>query len=120
MDRLKFVPRAGAHPRLPGKGRGDMPYFGRTVSVEDAAKGKPRYPATEEIASVKAGTEEATRLIQLCKRDGDVLPADAETAKAIGAEFVPLAYDGDAQEWLPAAPKTFETKRSVPSRKADD
>lgn len=129
MTRLLFVPKAHAHPRFPNKGPGDMPYVGRRfvkAPEPGRANGLGSYEATEEPASVVAGSPEANRLIELCKRDGDVLPADAATAKAIGVPFVPLTYHRTEREWFPSVAATSEPKAEAPpkrmtsSRKADE
>lgn len=124
MKRLQFVPKAQALPRFPNKGAGSMPYVGRVFVPSDKPGIRGEYVATKEPASVVAGTPEAARLIEICKRDGDVLPADEETAKAIGVRYVPLSYDSSDREWKPAPDKPEASapspKRSQVSRKADD
>ena len=113
--RLRFVPRPGALPRWPGKRSGDYPYVGRRFNAQAM-----KHETTEDPAEVLAGTKESARLIELCKRDGDLLPFDAETARACDAPFVPLTRkDG---EWVPASAKSPKPQAtdSAASRKATD
>lgn len=82
-------------PKWPRRGAGDYPYIGRRFNVE-----KSDHETTEEPAEVLAGSKEAARFIELCVRDGDLLPADEATARVCGVSFVPLKrIDG---EWVPA------------------
>ena len=107
--RLRFVPPPGRMPRFPKRGQGDYPYVGRRYNAETR-----NHEPTEAPAEVVPDGDEARRLIELCKRDGDLLPFDAETARAIGVPFVPLTREGDG--WVPAKPPA----KPSASRKADD
>lgn len=109
---LLFHPKRGSLPKWPGKGQGSYPYVGREF---DAATRQNR--ATKEPASVMAldasgkWTDEAKRLGgDLCRRDGDLLPANRETAAFCGVPFVELEQDADG-EWGPRAKTTTSVKK---------
>lgn len=127
--RLQFVPRAGCTPRDPNKGPGENPHAGRALkqaqpTVDFAANPVGHLDVGIEyeppaVLSVVPGTLEANRYTQICKRDGDMHPFDAETAKAIGVPFVPLER-GEDGEWYPAKakPAAAPAKPSTDERKA--
>lgn len=102
--KLRFVPKPGAMPRFPKRGAGDYPYVGRRYNAD-----KRDHETTGGPAVVVAGDEDGKRLVELCKRDGDLLPFDKETADYCGVPFVELTCESDG--WIPAKPK--------PTRKAD-
>ena len=110
---LLFHPKRGSLPKWPNKGQGSYPYVGREF---DAATRQNR--ATKEPASVLAidartgkPTDEAKRLgNDLCRRDGDLLPADKATAEFVGVPFVELEQDSDG-EWGPRASKVSAVKK---------
>ncbi len=78
----------------PGRGAGDYQFAGRTF---DHATMVNR--ADEEPFEVDSDGPEASRFaFDFCKRDGDVLPADEETAKFCGVQFVPVSQ-GEDGEW---------------------
>ncbi len=115
MARLKFVPRAGLLVPHPSRGPGDNPHAGRSIVVDEATKTISN-PVHEDGIDVLEGTYEANRFVELCRRDGDVHPADEYTAKKCGVPFVPLRQREDG-EWEPA-PKASAAKPDVPKAPA--
>jgi hypothetical protein len=105
--KLSFVPRRDCVPKWPGKGQGTYPYIGRTFDPATRKNVADKEPA-KVVAYNAAGklTEEARRCVfDFCKRDGDLLPADGDTAQFCGVPFVPIKRANDG-EWdqVPAAP----------------
>lgn len=126
MARLRFVPRAGLLVPYPGRGPGDNHHAGRSIGeipVIDPADPTAHLgaaignPLTGEGINVLEGTKEAARFIELCRRDGDVLPVDEYTAKACGVPFVPLKQREDG-EYEPA-PASAALKTPSAPRKAE-
>jgi hypothetical protein len=55
----------------------------------------------------------------ICKRDGALYPADAETAKACGVELPTVSFsDGAWTEGTPAAKAAVPAKPSAPKKPA--
>jgi hypothetical protein len=119
MARLKFVPRAGILVPYPGRGPGDIPHAGRKIVVDEVSKSISA-PVHEDGIDVLEGTAEADRFIQLCRRDGDVHPADEYTARTCGVPFVPLRQREDG-EWEPgqSAPARPSRAPAPPAQKGD-
>ena len=96
---LSFVPRRECVPKWPGKGQGTYPYIGRSFDPATRKNVADAEPA-KVVAHNASGklTEEARRCVfDFCKRDGDLLPANEETAAFCGVAFVPVkrAKDGE-------------------------
>ncbi len=123
MARLKFVPKAGLLVPYPGRGPGENHHAGRAVVVDEATQSIAN-PVHDDCIDVLAGSAEAERFIQLCRRDGDVHPVDEATAKACGVPFVRLGQRADG-EWIPetatnlsalAAPKGAQAEQLMSDR----
>lgn len=99
--RLKFVPKAGLLVPWPGRGAGDYHFAGRTFDQATMTNAPDATPF--EVDS--AGPEASRFANDLCRRDGDLLPADEATAKFCGVPFVPVAQGADG-EWAPVAKAT--------------
>lgn len=92
--RLAFFAKADLLVPIPGALRFiEQPdrYVGRVYSPT-AVDGKPGYPATEEPFACDSASEEGMRLAQLTRRDGDLIPADQQTADFCGLPFVPHRF----------------------------
>jgi len=99
---LSFHPKRGAMPKWPGKGPGSYPYVGRSFDVDTRANRANKSPASLPAHGADGRlTDDARRLVELCARDGDLLPADKATAEFCGVAFVALEQDADG-EWAPA------------------
>lgn len=103
--KLSFVPRRGSMPKWPGKGSGTYPYIGRhfdTATRQNVADDGPIECVAKRDGKM---TDEGRRLAyDFCKRDGDLLPADAETAAFCGVDFLPVRRV-DGEGWETFAPK---------------
>lgn len=100
--KLSFYPKSGTSPQWPGKGQGDYAHAGRTFDAETRANVPHAEPFTVESHDARGNmTREAhVFAVELCKRDGDVHPADKATADFCGVPFVEMAQDEDG-EWIP-------------------
>lgn len=99
-------------PKWPGRGAGSYPYVGRTFDTESRTNRADDVPAevTLYVPGTTTLTVEARRLAhELCKRDGDLLPADAETAKFCSVPFVALERGADG-EWGPRSAPVKSSK----------
>ena len=108
---LRFYARGTGLVSLPGERRivGQLPrYVGRKPIVTD---GVCAWPASEDAHTVSVGSDAGARLMKRC-RDGELWPADADTAAACGVPFVPLAFADGA--WSPAPTPPALTSRKTP------
>jgi hypothetical protein len=102
---LKFYACEDTLVSVPGpRAVGQPPrYVGRTFSPAKA--GKPAaHPADQEPYEVDSDTDEGRRMKLVCRRDGALYPADAETAKACCVEFVTPTFRDGAWSTSDAAP----------------
>jgi hypothetical protein len=106
---LKFYAHGSALVDVPGGHiAGQVPrYVGREFVPGDGTK-RPAHPATERAYEIDSDTDEGRRLAHICRRDGDLLPADKETAAFCGVVFPAAEFKDGA--WTKKAPvKTKET-----------
>ena len=113
--RLRFHPHGAASVKWPGRGAGAYPYFGRSF---DAKTRQNR--ATEEPGEVVADSPEGRRMVQLCKRDDALLPADEATAKFCGVRFSKVKRDAEGNWQRDAAPKASPKTSARPTGKVSD
>lgn len=88
--KLRFLAREDQLVRIPGAkplpGQPDM-YVGRTFDA--ASRG---YPATKDGYECDADSDGGRRLARLCRIDGSLFPANAETAAACGVSFAQTEF----------------------------
>lgn len=82
-------------------------YVGRRFDLESRV-----HRAVADPVEVDSETRNGKRLAKLCRRDGSLWPADAETAKFCGVPFVELSQDSNG-EWVP---KTTSHSRKTESK----
>ena len=83
--KLRFKPRGDAMPMVPLAAHAvgqPKRYIGRKLNPDSG-----EYELTGKSYECDEDSPEARRIIKLMRRDGDILPADAATAKACGVEF---------------------------------
>lgn len=100
--KLSFYPKRGTSPQWPGKGTGDISHAGRVI-VDGVAVAHDQPVTCESHDGRGQMTREAhVFAFELCKRDGDLHPADKATADFCGVPFVEMEK-GDDGEWAPKA-----------------
>lgn len=111
--KLKFVPRKNAMVRYPENRVDGAPvrYIGRELKIVD---GSPIFPAAQSPFECESSNNLAKIGGYLahytCKRDGDLLPFDEETAKFCGVPYKQLAWKDGV--WAEAS-KTVESLKEA-------
>lgn len=100
---LKFYACEDTLVSVPGpRAVGQAPrYVGRTFQPGSGGK-PPSHPASEKPYQVDSDSEEGRRLKLICRRDGALYPADAETAKACGVDLPNVTFADGAWSEKPA------------------
>lgn len=92
--KLSFRAREDLLVRVPGMppaiGQASM-YVGREFDAKTRG-----YPASKQAYEVESDSDEGRRLIKLVRREGALWPADEQTAKACGVEFVSVEFKDGA------------------------
>jgi hypothetical protein len=93
MPLLKFYARedllvreAGVHPQVGQAAR----YYGRSFDPSTRS-----YPANKDAFAVEQGSEDGEKCAKQCRKCA-LFAADAETAAAVGVEFVATEFDKGA------------------------
>lgn len=74
----------------------------------DEAKGG--FPAQTEPFAVDSDSKDGRRLAKICRRDGDLLPYDKETADFLGLKFAPLKLTDGVWELAPVNAKKGDSQ----------
>lgn len=102
MERMNFVPRGHELVPLPGDTYRTGQAARRIGARWDAEQ--RRYVVTGQPYPVRVtDLERATALKRLARR-GQILPADAQTARACGLRYQPIAFDAE-RGWAPTNSK---------------
>ena len=108
---LRFYAKADSLVQAPGQGLvhgGPLNYVGRKQVMGTAVNSKgdtvPQagFPATEEAFEVDSETDAGRRLKLICWRDGDLYPADKDTAEACQVKLPELSFKSGAWTEKPA------------------
>lgn len=108
--RLSFVPLDGALVPVPG----DLTLDGQPPRRVCARVRKNAWETISTPLAVDDTDKTALGLIRMAQR-GDLAPADAETAAAVGVPFRAVTFVGPTEGWRVTAPT-----RITPSRKAQE